>query len=69
MGRPHRGGPIEARTNHGQSGRDVYSRRKEYLVKQAEMGQFEILEAGENWVSWRERAKAMWLTCSDEGGP
>lgn len=48
LGRPHRAGPLKAGINHAQSGGDMWFLAERIPGKQAEMEQFEILEAGEN---------------------
>lgn len=48
LGRPHRAGPHKAGINHAQSGGKMWFLAERMPGKQAEMEQFEILEAGEN---------------------
>lgn len=48
LGRPHRAGALKAGINHTQSSGEVWFLAERVPGKQAEMEQFEILEAGEN---------------------
>ena len=62
MGRPRRGGPVEAGTNHAQSGGEVCFWQKEYLANRPKWSSLKSLRQ-DRTGRVGERAKAAWLTC------